>query len=84
MNWKALQAGKCPKCNTTLTERGVMLLCKCSFIIRKSRVKEILENKPSNSGVYRPENSEEQLIEIANNDGYEEVAEDFSDSSFLK
>ena len=67
-----------------LFQRGVMLVCsaECGFIIRESRVKEIIADKPKQSGPYRPM-SEEENLEMLNNDGLDEMAEDFSDSPYL-
>lgn len=84
MDWKALKDGRCPKCGKMLFSRGVMLVCSAGdFTIRESRLKEILAEKPKQSGLYRPR-SEEENQEFLNNDGLEEMAEDFSDSPFLE
>jgi hypothetical protein len=85
MDWKALKSGRCPKCGKMLFQAGLMLTCSasCGFLIRESRVKEIIADKPKQSGPYRPMSAEENQ-EFLNNDGYEELAEDFSDSPYLE
>ena len=57
-----------------------MLGCSnCDFLIRQSRIKEILENKPRQGIKYRPI-SEEENLEMLNNEGYNEIVDDFSNT----
>lgn len=83
MDWKRLKNGICPSCGSQMRDKGVLVMCtKCDFKIRATRMKEILEDKPKQSGKYRPI-SELENLEMLNNDGLDEITEDFSDSPSL-
>ena len=87
MDWRKLKNGICPKCGSQLRDRGVLVMCaheKCDFKIRESRLKEILSGQEKTSGIkYKPKSSEENMSDW-NNDGLDEMAEDFSDSPHLE
>lgn len=80
MNWKALNNGRCPKCNFVLKDVLQYAVChSCNFRVSHQRLKEIVENKPTK---YVPKSYDDSLSEL-NNMGHDIITEDFSDSPYL-
>lgn len=87
MNWNRLKDMKCPGCTADLKPKKTgetLHVCakKCGFTISDAKLDSIVRS------IYAPKQrfhvpTEEENMSALNNDGRDEMTDDFSDSPFL-